>query len=232
MDWEKQYADRSGDFSASWPDQCARQLELNFLEQHWPARAALFEPGCGCLSLCESPDLVGKLKLIPYWGVDISPSAILAARARASWHHIDAALTCCSVFDMKTMPGAWVLSRRLLCNLAPQQRGRMLAQFLYYNHGILIEPTLPGLASLNYVREVNNLPPLPPAQHNNYLTRDEVNQIKCRGATEYRFMGDYYEETRGVEKIGEIDPEQRLKAYQKTKHRAAGSSGPVVAFVW
>jgi len=249
--WEKRYQQTSSD-DASWPDVGARFLELDFIERNVPVDpGSVLEVGCGSLSIAASPLLRAWIAGTSYAGIDGSPVAIALASVRAHELGLNVQLNVQDFEAHRELRRAdFLLCRRLLCNLSREARRELMNQFVKFPHGLMIEPTKDGLKELNAARAHRNLPPIPEAEHNDYLDEDEIRHFKSgrfnhatalNGARqvndqhcirETRFMSPYYERTRAKEELGKIDQQWRYEQARLAKFEAPGLLGPVVGFAW
>jgi len=230
--WERRWAGDHG-YSASWPDDYARALELDFLRRELPQTGSVLELGCGAFGLAEDPR-VAQLVRGRYLGIDGSVEAIEQARLRAErlgggWDFQRADLT--TQWGLPTAD--FVLTKRFLQNLTAEARGPLLRQIGQFKHGVLIEDLVSARKLTDQARESVGRAPLAIPEFNWPIEDHELDQLGRMVALE-PFMGWFYAMTRVMPDL----PKSGHQAAYQLSHDAILMSreqpmrGPVVAVIW
>jgi SAM-dependent methyltransferase len=236
--WDARWAGAPDKFSTSWPDDCARALELAFIRtQLPPLHSAILEIGCGNFQLLEDPALALALQGRKYLGIDGSHEALRAARALANLHVPHAQFV---QHDLTQGPpqgaGDFLLSKRTLQNLAFDARQDLWPWIGSFRHGCLIEDYRPARDNTDELRRSYGRAPLLVPEFNYPLEEYELARLDnlVGDVRVVPFMGYFYNLTRALPKLA---PEGHTAAYKLSLREILRGGwqptfGPNVAVVW
>lgn len=232
--WERRWAGDHG-YSASWPDDYARALELDYLRRELPPTGSVLELGCGAFGLAEDPR-VAQLVRGRYLGIDGSREAIDQARLRSErlgggWDFERKDLTAAGTII--PLDADFVLTKRFLQNLVPEARRQLFTALGQFKHGLLIEDLVSARKLTDEARASVGRGPLAVPEFNWPIADEELDALG-RMVVITPFMGWFYAMTRVMPDL----PKSGHQAAYQLSHdaimldREQPMRGPVVAISW
>ncbi len=231
--WNERWGRAPAAFATSWPDEYARALELLYVKRHLPAEGTVVEIGCGNFQLAEDSAIPAFL-CGRYLGIDGSPVAVAAAEARG----LPGLEFQVKDLTKELIPaGSFILSKRFLQNLHPDDQCVMLRQAFAFPHGLLIEDFMAARAATSNLRYMVGRGPLEIPEFNWPLqSMDKITTTSPGGLrlTLVPFMGWFYAITRVFPDLPRSGFDAAFALSQRAilKDEEQPFYGPVIAIRW
>lgn len=243
--WDARWRADPLSFDTSWPDRCARKLELEFILSQIlvtglfknNSSPKILEIGCGNLQLVEDARLASYLQGYQYLGVDGSPEALKAARDYALKHLPRAEFL---LHDLTQGPpqgtADFLLSKRTLQNLTYDSRADLWPWIGSFEHGCLIEDYRPARENTDEQRRCFGRAPILVPDFNYPLEEHELARLDnlVRDVRIIPFMGYFYSISRVYANLPEMGHVAAAELSLREIRRRGFQPlfGPNVAIVW